>query len=152
MDNYYEEYDPFDKVTEILGIVKEYAPQAVISQGEGYDQSSGEEYKYICLTNQAEDKLLIDITSEITIFFGKWHAHYGDIIGEYEEFLSDLKGILRNEKFAVCTSFNGEWIGSYLFEARELDIKYLREEVGPNKKIFCSFWDSTKNVVFDAEL
>ncbi len=138
------EYNPMDKSNEIFNIVKKYSPTA--------DMISGDDFKYIKAVNSVGSELVIDIDSkEITLFFGNWHTHYYNDLSEYELFIENLTDIFNNRKFAVSAFLEDMAVCVFLSETAEPDITSLREEVGTDKIIVCSFWDSSKNITFNAE-
>ena len=138
------EYNPMDKSDEIFDIVKKYSPAA--------DMISGDDFKYIKAVNSAGSELVIDIDSkEITLFFGNWHTHYYNDLSEYELFIENLTDIINNKKFAVSAFLEDRAVCVFLSETAEPDITSLQEEVGTDKTILCSFWDSSKNITFYAE-
>ncbi len=138
------EYNPMDKSNEIFDIVKKYSPTA--------HMISGDDFKYIKAVNLVGNELYIDIDNkEITLFFGNWHDHYYNDLSEYELFIENLTDIFNNRKFTVSTFLKDRAGCAFLSETAEPDIISLREEVGTDKTILCSFWNSSKNITFDVE-
>lgn len=152
LKSYCEAYTPTDKLPEILKIVEKYAPKIFTSKDEGYEWLKEEEYKSILLVNSAGQELSVDVEREISLFFGDWHAHYEPAIGAYQDFIYDLQDILNNNKCTICAYDNEGWCLSSLSETDKPDIDQLRKDYGTYKRFVCSYWDCSKNVVFEAKL
>ncbi len=149
-----KEYEPLEKLDEILAVVEAFHPQMITPDSmkkttDDEAQDAKEEWVVIRCVNDAGQELDIEVADEITLFFGDWHTHFYDETGTYEEFFDILKGIVHNEKIVVCTYQNDKWSGSFLWHGTEPDMEEIREEIGRGKKCVCSFWDSSKDVTFE---
>lgn len=133
-----------EKIDEILCLTEEWSPEIVQTEGcKNHD---------IKLTSESGREMFITFAepfdNEISIYCDDWHDHYNiDRLNEYEILIADLLGILRNEKYTVCLTRVGEWCGSSLWTGTP-DEAVLRKEFGSDKTIACTFWDSSKNVIF----
>lgn len=132
--------DPVTKFDDIITLIKNYNPQIITKESDFIE---------IKIVSAYGEELWIQIETEFSIFFGDWHAHYFGYIEEYDVFITDLLGILKNKKFTVCAYQNDKWCGSCLSESETPNEVMLREEYGNDKIIKCSYWDNTKNIIFD---
>lgn len=140
------EIEPMEMVDEILQKLEPYHPEIETKQ---------EDYISVRLVNDAGKELFIDLEGEFTLFFGDWHCHYthynydyNQYADEYQEFLSDLLGILENQRYAVCVFHENQWRSSWLARGETPDIDKIRKKVGDGLKVVCNFWGSSKDVVF----
>lgn len=130
-----------EKIGEIFSLTEAWSPEIVQT----------EEFKNpdIKLTSGSGREMFIAFADpyddEISIYCDDWHNHYS--IDRQNELIADLLGILRNEKYTVCLTRVGEWCGSSLWTGTP-DEAVLRKEFGSDKTIACTFWDSSKNVIF----
>lgn len=130
-----------EKIDEILRLTEEWSPEIV--------QTEGHKNPDIKLTSESGREMFIAFADpyddEISIYCDDWHDHYS--IDRQNELIADLLGILRNEKYTVCITSGEKWRGSSLWTGKP-DEAVLRKEFGSDKTIACTFWDSSKNVIF----
>ena len=131
--------NPITKFDNIISLIKNYNPQIITEEPD---------YIEIKIVSPFDEELWIEISTEFSIFFCDWHAHYFASVEEYDVFLSDLLGILESKKFTVSAYINDLCWGC-LSETETPDEVELRERYGNDKVIKCSYWDKTKNIVFD---
>ncbi|MDE5564690.1 MAG: hypothetical protein K2I93_06005 [Oscillospiraceae bacterium] len=132
--------NPFSKVEEIMSIIKAYNPEIGRSE---------DAFMEIRITSPFSEELWIEISTEFTIFFGDWHAHYGAYEEYFRMFLDDLMGILQSKRCTVCGYRDGKWCGSDLSDKGVPDLSEILEEFGEDKQVVCSFWDKSKNVTYE---
>lgn len=130
-----------EKIDEIMRLTEEWSPELVQTEvcknpDIKLTSASGREM-FIAFADPYDD--------EISIYCDDWHAHYS--IDRQNELIADLMGILRNEKYTVCITSGEKWRGSDLWTGTP-DEAVLRKEFGSDKTIACTFWDSSKNVIF----
>lgn len=135
--------NPVTKFDDIIAFTKKYDPQIITEKPELIE---------IKIISVFSEELWIEISTEFSIFFGDWHAHYFGSVEEYDVFITDLLGILENRKFTICAYKNDEWCGSRLSESKTPNEVTIREEYGNDKVIKCNYWDKTKNIIFDVIL
>ena len=140
------EIDPIQMLDEILQKLEPYLPEIETKQ---------DDYISVRLVNGVGKELFIDLDDEFSIFFGDWHCHYthynydyNQYADEYQEFLSDLFEFWRISQYTVCTYHENQWRSSWLARGETPDIDKIRKKVGDGLKVVCSFWDSSKDVVF----
>lgn len=129
--------DPLSKIDSIISCLKSHAPQITAQESD---------FIQMKITSSFGEELWIELSTEFSIFFGDWHAHYSAC----DAFLDDLTGILESKKCTVCAYRNDRWCGSCLSESETPDEAAFREEYGDDKIIKCNYWDQNKNIVFDA--
>lgn len=112
------ELDPVSKFDSIISHIKKYNPEITAQESDFIEMK---------LVSRSGEELWIEISTEFTIFFGDWHAHYFAYAEEYDVFLNDLLGILENKKFTVCTYRNDQWCGSGLSQSETPDEAALRK-------------------------
>ena len=119
---------------------------------EGFDMQKKEHFTYIEVFH-GEDKLMLDLSDEYTIFFGDWHGHYyPDAKQDMKEFRQVLEDILDNKMCSVgCFKERDgveSWCGSSIEFRENLDRDYFQRKYGGDWIIRCKFFDETMNRVF----
>ena len=119
---------------------------------EGFDMQKKEHFTYIEVFH-GEDKLMLDLADEYTIFFGDWHGHYyPDAKQDMKEFRQVLEDILDNKLCSVgCFQERDgveNWCGSSIEFRENLDRDYFQRKYGGDRIIRCKFYDETLNRVF----
>ena len=119
---------------------------------EGFDMQKKEHFTYIEVFH-GEDKLMLDLADEYTIFFGDWHGHYyPDAKQDMKEFRQVLEDILDNKLCSVgCFQERDgveNWCGSSIEFRENLDRDYFQRKYGGDRIIRCIFFDETLNRVF----
>ena len=119
---------------------------------EGFDMQKKEHFTYIEVFH-GEDKLMLDLSDEYTIFFGDWHGHYyPDAKQDMKEFRQVLEDILDNKMCSVgCFKERDgveSWCGSSIEFRENLDRDYFQRKYGGDRIIRCKFFDETMNRVF----
>ena len=119
---------------------------------EGFDMQKKEHFTYIEVFH-GEDKLMLDLADEHTIFFGDWHGHYyPDAKQDTKEFRQVLEDILDNKMCSVgCFQERDgveNWCGSSIEFRENLDRDYFQRKYGKDRIIRCKFFDETLNRVF----
>ncbi len=160
-----EDIRPAERTEELLALLGD-VPFEVHHAGD-----SDEEYAYltednVCITvldPHQDKKLFIDLDDEFTLTFDAFHCHYDPEDG-YEEFVSDIRGILQND-ICAATLYYGEehkWLGStciakadisrpikevfrFILKISEFK-KQLRDHGGEAR--FC-FWDPVDDRMID---
>lgn len=130
-----------EKIDEIMRLTETWSPELV--------QTEGCKNLAIKLTSESGREMFIAFADpyddKISIYCDDWHDHYS--INRQNELIADLLGILRNEKYTVCITSGEKWRGSSLWIGTPNEA-VLRKEFGGDKTIACTFWDSSKNVIF----
>lgn len=119
---------------------------------EGYDIQNEEHFTYIEVFH-GENKLMLDLAGEYTIYMGDWHGHYyPDDIHDMKEFRQILEDLLDNRRCSVGCFRERDgvenWCGSCIEFKENLDRDYFEREYGRDRIIRCEFFDETLNRVF----
>lgn len=119
---------------------------------EGYDIQNEESFTYIEVFH-GENKLMLDLAGEYTIYMGDWHGHYyPDDIQDMKEFRQILEDLLDNRRCSVGCFRERDgvenWCGSRIEFKENLDRDYFEREYGRDRIIRCEFFDETLNRVF----
>ena len=118
---------------------------------EGFDMQKKEHFTYIEVFH-GEDKLMLDLADEYTIFFGDWHGHYyPDAKQDMKEFRQVLEDILDNKMCSVgCFQERDgveNWCASCIEFKENIDRDYFQRKYGRDRIIRCRFFDETLNCV-----
>ena len=134
------EFKPVDKLPELQFLLSETKFEF---HREGDED---EEYQYlkkgdVCITVQnpyQSAPMFIDLNDEFTLTYGAYHDHYYPDLQGYEEMVSNMQGILKNEICLAALYYGSEkrWLGSTGIAKSQL--------MRPVKEIFDFVWKQSE--------
>lgn len=96
-------YDTYNYVDEIINTFREYNPIF----------HNNDNYYNIEINNNNGDNIIIDLDSDITVSFGKWHNHYYyEDRYDYEVAMEKVKNLINNEDCILNIYSNNKYLGS----------------------------------------
>ncbi len=119
---------------------------------EGFDMQRDEHFTHIEVFH-GENRLMLDLAGEYTIFFGDWHGHYyPDVIQDMKEFRQVLEDLLDNKICSIGCFRERDgvenWCGSCIDFKENLERNHFQRMYGRDRIIRCKFLDETLNCVF----
>lgn len=161
-------FDSSEEIKESILKVIEGLDFMIHECGESLDEYSYLKENEMCITVKntfGEDAIYIDVTDELTLTFGAWHAHYDYSDEDYNEMLEVLKDYLEG-RMCVLEIYRykaGElkWFGSgnltveeyNLMPTKKLIKRYVDKRNWPiNGKAIFRFFDEEKTITYEFSL